>query len=217
MTFDEMVTDVAERLNKTSAEALARIGVHLNRRYKRVSASIGMRDSRRVILEFDVELGSRTQTVTGIEKIIGITDNTDTVPRPLDEITYEQMVQKIVRTDRVESYAIVRHGARQVSILLDFEPLEDLTLDVEAEEVATSLADDMEPSFPESFHDVLVFGALADEYRKSDKVVQARDAELDFQRVLSELRLKLACSAFKTIQQGAVDSNSVGWPRKSSV
>lgn len=191
--------------------------MHVNRRYKRVSASIGMRDSRRVILEFDVELGSRTQTVTGIEKIIGITDNTDTVPRPLGEVTYEQMVQTILRTDRVESYAIVRHGARQVSFLMDFEPLVDLTLDVEAEEIATSLADDMEPSFPESFHDVLVFGALADEYRKSDKIAQARDAELDFQRVLGELRLKLACSAFRDIQQGATNPNSVGWPRKASL
>ena len=46
-TFTEIVAQTAERLNLTSAEALARLGRYVNDRNRQVTSSVGLNTSRR--------------------------------------------------------------------------------------------------------------------------------------------------------------------------
>lgn len=58
------------------------------------------------------------------------------------------------------------------------------------------------PDFPESFHDLLVFGVMADEYRKMEKLQFSKDCENDYEKRLSDLRMWIAKSAWQDIHQG---------------
>lgn len=202
MTFNEIVADVADRMNISSPTSIDRIGLHVNRRYRRLRTSLGMTDVARTTKPYAMVTGSASQVIHGLERVISVSDLAQTPVRLIDQVTFEEMLAVVSRTDRALQWAVEAVSARQVTLKFDTTFAAATSMQIEGEPVATTLSDDLEPSFPESFHDILVFGAIADELRKMEKVVLARDAETDYERVLSELRLKMATTSWKDIVQG---------------
>lgn len=196
------MAEVCERENLTQTVDVTRVGKRVNQRYKRVTSSIGLNTFRRVVSSFVCVLSTRTQTITGIEKVFSIVNANLTNGEPLDEISYAEMLERIPSTTGPSCYAVKRTGSSSVTLVFDYAFTAATTLTVEGEEQASTLSGATVPAFSESFHDILIFGAQADELRKKKQIQAARDAELDFERRLGELRLHVAVSAYKDVQQG---------------
>lgn len=209
MTFDEIVSDICDRLNLTDADAITRVGKHVNRRYRRVKTSIGVRDEvSRVTSAYVPSVGTRLQTITSVEKVIAVF--TELSPTdPLDQLTYEEMQERTPGTGNPTCWSVKRSGASSVTLYFDSDFTDADDLIIIADETNTTLSGTTEPAFPESFHDILVFGATADELRKKDKLQMARDAEGDYERLLAQLRLHIAVSGYKDVQVG---KNNLGSP-----
>lgn len=208
MTYTELVEEASTRLNLTTAAALARIGHHVNRAYRKVRTSCGMLDTARVIGNIPMAPGVRLQTFESIERVISIIDMTDIdengTPRPraLDQVTYEELLQTTPRTERPQTWAVARVGSHEVQVLFDFDFTDGYTLQIEGEESPITLADDAEPDFPEAFHDILVDAAMMEELYKQEKPVLAREFKASSEDYLKDLRYYLAVSSYKDIVQG---------------
>jgi hypothetical protein len=224
MTFDELVRDVAKRLNLTSPEAYQRIGERVNERYKKVTSSIGVITSRRKVADYTVNSNNTLYaqlpdiTFTGIEKILRITTN----PLPntskgvivLKILTYDEIQNGFQAADRLpRAFAVKRMGSTQVTITLDsYVTNQDFNLHVEAYDLTDVLADDAEPFLPEDFHDVLTEGAMADELMKMEKPQLAMAREQKYEDRLGQLRMFIARNAYQDIAQG-IDKPSQLWYR----
>jgi hypothetical protein len=161
-----------------------------------------MTDFRRVSSTFAVVTGTRLQTITGVEKVIAVTVLDSNNRDPLAQLLYEEMLYRVPTTGVPTAWAVKRVGASSSTLLFDSSFASATNLTIVGEEVASTLSGAQVPAFSESFHDILVYGALADELRKMQKLTLARDSELDYERILSELRHHLAVSAFTDIVQG---------------
>lgn len=195
MTFDELVTEAASRLNLTSTESLARLGSYINMRYRRLTSSLGLSTSRRVIEETEAVLAGATVVTFDLEKIELV--YTDT--RVLDEIQYEEFRIKSVETPRSgvpTAYAVVSTTADSITLGLFPTPSDNMNIMADGIQNAATLADDDVPNFPADFHDVLVLGAMADELFKMEKYGLAKDKETDYEKRASDLRLFLAKSTY---------------------
>jgi hypothetical protein len=218
MTFTEIVTEVTAALNLTSTEAITRVGRRVNRRYRRVVMASGLREvARRANISFAVTASTRLQTIPECEKVLSIFDNTDSLPREIHEITYAEMQAIFPQTGIPYRWAVKRQGSRTVTLQFDSTMTAGRTLTIEVLELGATLSGSMEPAFPESMHDVLVYGALADELRKKEKTVLARDAEAEYERFLSEIKLFVAVSGYKDVQSGRNRLTGYGrFPNKMS-
>lgn len=210
MTFDAIVSDICGRLSLTTADAITRVGTHVNRRYRRVTTSIGLAQAfRRVVNVLNVTLATRVQTVTGMEKVISVVNNSVTNGQPLPEVSYAEMLAMVPTSGNPTCWAVKRMGASTVTLIFDTSFATAMSLNIEGEETATTLVGTQEPAFPESFHDVLIFGVLADEYRKKEKIQLARDADSEYERIMGELRLHVAVSSYKDVVQGKVNTSAI--------
>ncbi len=194
MTFDEIVDDIAERLNLSAPEAIERIGRWVNRRYRRVTTSIGLVTFRRASNPFAVAPGQRVQVIEG-EKVLSI--KVDGASKPLTAISYAEMLEIVPTPDQPTAWAVRRQNAGTVTVIFDSTMDDGLDMTVEVEEGGTTLAGSMEPQFPESWHDILVFGALADGLAKKGKTLEKREAEAEYERMLGELRLHIAVNGYQ--------------------
>lgn len=211
MTFNEIVMEIATRLEKTSPEAIARIGREVNIRYKRLTSTIGLVTSRRAVVTKAVTIGNRYVTFTSVEKLIAVIDGNVTPVRVLEEITFDEMRARTERTgDDPRAFAISRMGSTSVTVWLDSIPATAYTLTADAHEIKSTLTATDEPAFPESFHDVLVEGVLSDELRKTEKLPLAAAAKIEYEARLSDLRMWISKSTYKRIYQGKLaQSNGV--------
>ncbi len=214
MTFTEIVQDVADRLNLTSAEALTRIGTAVNTRYKQITASLNLTTSRRGVVLVNTVDATPYVTIPGIEKVLGI--QLDGIP--LNEVSVEHL-RNTLSSDTVSSYAIYRMYANTVQIELNAIPDEVTQLSVDAAVQAGTLVGTMEPEFAESYHDILIFGALSDERAKMEKQALSLKDEATFDRRLKELRMFIAKSAYLDRQRdkrGSSALSSIGSASGSS-
>ena len=203
MTFAEIVDQVEADMRLTTADATTRIGQRVNKRYRRVRRAVGLNDVRRKTFSFPLALNTRTQTVNGIQKLNAIVDNTDTsAPRILYEILDSEMDEVVPTENWPERWSVKRVGAMVVTIKLDTNPTEARTLDVTGDQSPVTLVGGAIPDFPEDFHEILVIGAKADEYRKAEKIPLARDEDKAFDDMLAELRYYMATRQMVDIQQG---------------
>lgn len=218
-TFDEMVQDVAKRLNLTSPEALQRIGERINERYKKVTSSIGLITSRRQTRDFEIDPVTPANstsgvdatdlpnlTIFGFEKILRITrtdDDTGGVTI-LKKVTFDRVENINQQTDRLpHAWADKRMGSGFVVITLDSYTAGDpFTLHVEGYDITDVLADDAEPVLPTDFHDILIEGAMADELMKMEKLQLSTIREQKFESRLSDLRMFIAVNGYQDIYQG---------------
>ena len=204
---------MTDRLNLTSDQAISRVGREINARYKRVSSSIGLAVSRRV---YDIAVQTVTDdkylTFTGVEKIEVVKDVT-TVDQPiaLVERLPGEMNDLVIKDSQPRNYAIFSVTHNTVTILVDSNVVEDAFIKADGLETAETLSGSLTPAFAESFHDVLVFGAVADELKKMEKFQLAKDAEEDFERRLSDLRMFIAKSAYLDIYQGKTAAEKNWW------
>jgi hypothetical protein len=204
VTFTELVTAVADRLNLTSTEATTRIGREINDRYRRVTSSIGLTLTRRAEVTAATVIGDPAVTFT-CEKILAVFDVTTGNRRVLAERTFDEWRNANTwapTSGQPLTFAISEMNASTVKIVLDPVPSSVFTLRADAIENASTLSGVQVPDFAADFHDVLMHGALADELYKMEKADLARQSEADYQARLSDLRMFIAKSAYLEINQG---------------
>lgn len=202
MTFTEIVNAAAERLDLTSNEALARLGRHVNLHYKRITSSIGLQTSRRTIVQANATIGVQTITFTGIEKIHRVEDRSSGSTRILDEVSNEEIADRPLGDGLPTKYAIYSTTGTSVTIKLNVTPQTAFTLYAEGLANASTLSGTDVPAFGESFHDVLVSGAVYEERLKQEKPQLAAIARSEYEDRLGDLRLFIAKTAQQDIYQG---------------
>lgn len=208
MTFDDLVSEVMDRLNLTSEDARTRVGKRVNDRYKRTTSSIGLITSRRVTIDVTIDPTAIDSTlpdytVVGIEKIIRITSNFPTEGiRTLKELTYDELTGVLTLAQTSRAWAVKLMGSGQVTFTIDSFTNDVFTLSVEGYVISDTLSDDAEPFMPGDFHDILVAGAMADELDKMEKPQLAQIQEQKYEARLSDLRMFIAKSEWLDIVQG---------------
>lgn len=203
MTFDEIVTEISDRLNITSTSGTARIGRLVNLKYKEVVSSVNVQVASRVTgIEAAMSLGSQTVTFTGIEKIERIYDDTSGTVIELHERSWEDIRRLNPTTGAPTKYAIERMGPGTVTVRFECLAQDTRTLKADGLETTDTLAGAQLPSFSTNYHDILVAGVLADEYAKLEKPALSSREDAKFQKRLSDLRLWVTRSVRLKIQQG---------------
>jgi len=206
-----VVLEVAERLNLTSDEARSRIGRAVNNRYRRLTSSIGLDTTRRTQVSTAASIGIQTITFTGIEKVLAVIDKSSGKDIPLTQITPDEMHVQSLSNQPPRHFSINRVYATSVDILVDCIPATTFTLYADGLITVATLAGNQVPAFPESFHDILIFGAMADEYRKMEKMQLYQICESDYEKRLSDLRMLIAKSAYQDQYQGKSVTNKRWW------
>lgn len=203
MTFLQLQDRVLGRLNLTSDEARIRIGEFLNENYRRVQTSIGMAQVRRGTLEVAAQVGPFS---VGAIKPFTITlpvFNRLLVERTLDQLREIQTTPTVVGVP--QCYAVTGFGTSSFELLLYPDPADAYGLEIDALLVGVDMVDDTDqPAFPEDFHDVLIFGALEDEYNHFDRPELAAVQAQKFQRRLGDLRYFLVKSAQRTRRDDSI-------------
>jgi hypothetical protein len=205
MTFTDLVTEIMSRLNYTSSDATARVGRAINDRYKRVTTSIGLDVTRRVVVGAVTVIGTPLVTVANVEKILNIQFRN----KPLELVTID-ILRSIQPSSPQSAYAVFRSNANSVQIELSWTPTAVESLVVDGYALAPTLAGSQVPAFPESFHDVLIWGSLAEEYRRLEKGGLVKDAEQQFESRLSDLRMFIAANGYNNIFQGKLANKQDG-------
>lgn len=210
MTVSELVAHVADEVNQSNPEALARITRQLNKRYKQVTSAIGLMPTRREEVSKTATIGNRFITFSGIEKLEVVYRKVGTANVILEEITNDEMVDTSPRAQPPTKYSIFSITPTTVTLWLDCTPSTTFTLYAQGLADVTTLTGTNSPAIPESFHDILIYGACADEYRRKEKTELAAEAEKNFERRLSDLKMFLAKSAYLDVHRGKT-AGSDGW------
>lgn len=211
MTFDEIVTSITSRLNLTSADGITRVRTEVNDRYRRVTSSIGLNVSRRTTVQATAIIGVNTLAFSSVEKLINVVDRSSSPYRVLKEVTMEELrAREPFANNWARYYAIANITANTVTILMDCIPEAAFTLYADAYSTAATLTGSQTPAFSESFHDILMYGVLADEYRKVMKQALAQESEAMYEKRLSELRYFISKSAYLDRFQGKTRDILVG-------
>lgn len=210
MTMNELVEVISEDLSTPSQDAKTRIGHQLNTRYKQITSSIGLSPTRREQLTAVATIGNRNITFTGAEKLDYVFRKVGTKNINLTPITIEEMNELVPRKDPPTKFAVFSTAPQTVTITLDSTPATGFTLYAHVLGDATTLTNNDQPAFPESFHDILIHGVMADEYRRKEKFNLYKEAEIRFQQRLSDLRMFLAKSAYLDIYRNK-NAGSDGW------
>lgn len=207
MTFNEIVTEIMDRLNYTSTEASTRVGRLVNRYYHRATVAIGIVNTTRRV--FDVvatgTIGANNFTFEGMIKITRVwyvADSGDKVF--LDERTIDEIRDLAVINDgdTPALYAVRQLGDTFVEIETDMNAETEYDLMADGYATTGSLVSDETPQFPEDFHNLLVEGPLVDEYKKLEKVDLSKSAKLEFEQILSDLKYWAAKTAYLRNRQG---------------
>lgn len=210
MTMNELVEEICDQLNVATLDAKARIGRELNSRYRRVTSAIGMTPTRREEVSVAATIGNRLVTFTGIEKLDIVFRKVGEKVYVLDQVTNDEMLNQNVRDEPPQSYSIYTIAPTSITIKLDCTPTTAFTLYANGLADASTLTSNDQPAFPESFHDILIHGVLADEYRRREKAGLAKESEIAYENRLSDLKMFIAKSTYLTIYRGK-HSESEGW------
>lgn len=206
MTRVELVQEVAERLNLTSQKALDRILRSLNIRYRQVASSVGMRDIVRTTLAVLTVPHDQSITFGGVEKVYRVFDTRLTPYQILDQITPDEMAHRVIGVDPPRAWCVSNLSpatALTVQITLDVIPDTAFSMGAECDAYLSDLASDSDiPRIPSSFHDILIYGAMATELDKMEKYEFAKKQEAMFNIRLADLRYYIAKSAYLDIHQG---------------
>lgn len=213
MTFTEMRTEVAERLNLTSPAALARIGRNLNDRYRWLASTIGLQTTARATATATTVIGNRALTFgptpVPVEKVYVLTDASVSPPRVIEPIAFDEMRVRRLGTDPPHAWCVQTAGPNTVTIRLDTIPTSAYVLTADVLANVGVLSGSLVPNFAESFHDLLVYGAMATELEKMEKYEMAQKQEALYRERVSDLRFFLAKNAFRRFYQGKTAGSAV--------
>lgn len=225
MYFDEIVGKVARDLNLTSPEALDRIGQNVNRRYRRVMNGLGYDEGSRAETSFALTANQRDQSYDldnpYMQRIVSIwrpsdpENSPDTFDKPLDYLTYDEMQATVPTENDPTCWTKVNVYNGRTDFRTNSTVPDDFTVFIVGETLTLDLEGQLEPLFPEAYHDILWLGAKADELRKmKDAASLSLAKELEgnaqepyltpysFNGMMAELKLKNAINAFIDIRQG---------------
>ena len=212
MTFDQIVTACADRLNLTTSTATTRLGLAVNRVYKKVTTAVGISAlaRRSVAASANTSIGSTTVTFTGVEKITRVYDDTSGTIRQIDEVTFDELRDKNPGTGQATEWAVQSQTSSTVVIRLNSTAQSVYALKADGFATTSTLSGSNEPAFPESFHDILVEGVLYDEYKKLEKVALAKESKAEYEQRLSDLRMWHAKTISPSFRQGKNESAAFG-------
>jgi hypothetical protein len=214
VTFTEIVERIAERLNipPTATSSLARIGKAVNDVYREVTTSIGIDPSRRVVSATGTTaLGIQTVTFNGIEKIERIVDDSSGSIKIIPEVTFEQIREiNPGLSDNIRKWAVESWTGTSVTIRIDVLPQTVFNLKADGSATVATLDAADVPAFPESFHDILIDGVLAEEFMKQEKAGLSDRAQARFEKRLSDLRMWRAKSISMIIRGAENRSSTTG-------
>lgn len=216
MTLNEMTQHIADAMNLSSPEALARIARNINVRYKRVTSAVGLVTTRREEASMLVTIGNRDVTFTGIEKVDVVFRKVGTKAYPLTEITDDEMLVEPLRDEPPTKFSVFSIAPRAVTVRLNCVPTTAFTLYTHGLADVSTLSNNDSPAFSESFHDILIQGVLADEYRKKEKPNEARECEHYYEQRLSDLKMHIAKSAYLELYAGKHRLSDGWWDASGS-
>lgn len=206
MTFSDIVSEICQRLNLTSSDAITRVGLRVNDRHRRVSSTTGLITSRLVVKDYTVNtttFPTLPDLRLDMEKVLKVRVlPTPTTVRVLRAVSYDEISALPTFSRLPELWAVKTVGSNWTIITLDSYTTTDFTLSIDGYKNSANLADNDEPLFPEDYHDILVEGAMSDELRKMEKPALAQIAEAKYEARLSDLRMFLATNAYTDIFQG---------------
>jgi len=225
MTFTGIVNRVCQRLNLTSAAAIARIGEEVNDVFREVVSSVNLATSVRSTITALTTEDSRYVTFGSedpededrIIKIQAVFLPDDTAPPPwnvLQSVTFDEMRNILPTAWPPTLYAIDRVGATSVRIFLNAEAPDDETeLHADVLLASDTMSGTDQPFFPENFHDIIVYGVMAIELDKMEKEDRAQRSWAQYEKRMSELRYFLSIDAYLRIHQGkrGWDGNGTGF------
>lgn len=195
MTFSQICDEVCGRMNLSSTEARVRVGVAVNRHYKRITSLIGLNATRFVTKSQNTTAATRTVTFTGIEKIDRINDaTTASAIRPLEEVSIHYLRRLQPGSGQPSLWAIQSTTSTTVTICLDTAPTAVYALQADGTANLADLTADDEPAFPESHHDVITDAVLEDELIRKEKLELAAFYGSRSRERISDLRFQLADS-----------------------
>jgi hypothetical protein len=206
MTFTELVNEVMARTRQTSTEAQTRIGREVNDRYRRVQTTVGLQTSRMTVLDAVTVPGEEHVTFSA-SKVIDVWIAAPAGQRRmLQQITFNDWRSRQVSVNpnngQPTFYAIGEWDGEGVRVY--FSPVPDQAYTVRADAIGlpTALIDAGVPAFTPDFHDVIMYGALADEWTQLKQEELARGATGLYEQRLSELRYYIAKENSLAIVQG---------------
>lgn len=129
-----------------------------------------------------------------------------TPTKVLNEISNDQMRNRVVQTDPPQQYSIYRASTRTVTIWLDSSVATAFVLSADVEANLATMSGVQEPNFAEDYHDVLQFGALAWEYAKDEKADMAEYWEKQFTTRKNALIQFLVESGYLQTFQGQTEN-----------
>ena len=213
MTFDSIVTEVADRLGLTASSDITRLGRAVNRVYKTVTSTLGIKHtSRRTTASATTTIGVSTLAFTSSEKLIDVFNRNVSPYQRLPEITMDELrrLQPYTTSDTPTQYAIKSIASDIVTIEFDCIPQTAFDLYADVYGTTATLATTDEPAFSESYHDVLIHGVLADEYTKIEKPGASTLSEKRYDKRIGELQLWIAVSTSKQLYQGKNAQGALG-------
>ena len=202
MTFTDIVSEVADRLDLSSTQALARIGRSVNERYREIASSIGLQTLVRTVVSATTTVGSRSLTFTNVEKLYSVFNPAFDPVVVLEEQTFDELRNQSEGVDPPQAYAIQLMGASSVTIYLDTVPSTAYVLSADAESNMATLSGSMVPAFAEDYHNLLTYGAMATELDKMEKYDLSQKQEDRYEQRLAALRMFIAKSAYLDLYQG---------------
>lgn len=199
MTFVQLQDRVMGRVIRTSSESRDRVKEFINERLRAVQSNLGLGRLRRGTVSLATTADTATLSTTGLVKVF-----TAAIPaenRVLREVSLDSMRMKdpgLITTGAPEEYAVKSAGATLLVLSLWPKPDAVYTLSIDGLLTGTDMSADSDvPAMPEDFHDLLIFGALADEYDHDGDTKLSGRMEAKYQQRVSDLRYFLAKSAYK--------------------
>ncbi len=213
MTFTQIVAAITGHCGLSSTEATTRVGASVNRHYRRITASLNLNAARFVTRSQTTTNGQQYVTFTEIEKIDRILDTTDaTSVRLLTEVSIHQQRSTQPGESEPNTWALRNTDADSVVVLLDTVPQTTYSLQADGWTTLTDLSGSDEPVFPESYHDILTFAVISEEYDRKEKDKLAARFAAKSEQLLAELRHFLADSPTELTRQrsSALASSAFG-------
>lgn len=207
-----------ERLNLSSTEARTRIKEEINERVARVQSGLGLEKTRPLIgYLLPCVIDNNGLTAVSVIKIHSIT-NAQT-----NRTLYERTLDQIRVLDPSNSqegeplyYAVVKYWPNKVELFLWPRPQVAYPLQIDGLAVTVALSGDSDvPGLPEDFHDAIIFGVLADEYERLDRMEMCEQQEGKFEKRIGDLRYYISKSAYLARHQGSNTADENPYDRLS--
>jgi hypothetical protein len=128
-------------------------------------------------------------TFTTMERIERVRNENTNPYTVLSEVTYDEIGRETFTTsDTPTKYAIKTATDTTVTIRMDKKASTAYNIIADGLATVATLSGSTAPSFPESFHDILIEGVVADELRRMEKAELAAQSEAIFEQRLADLK-----------------------------